>query len=638
MNRYSFPIHLRRFAPAALVLTGALVAIAAYLQALHYPFILDDIPYIVWNNKLAGLHLTELWRLFIEPYNDLSEFLPLRDLSYWLGMKMFGLTPSAFRMYNMFLYLMCLPLIYSVTLSLWRYFRPVEASGALWAAAAVAALFALHPSHAEAVVWISGCKDVQSAMFSLLALWFAIRAKRADGLVAPYATAALIALVAAMLSKATAVAVGPIIAMFWMIFWRDIPTPDRHRSILLWPFASLLLCACIALIFATMATERVPFHLGIETVTRSFAILGWLARLAVSSESRHFYYPLFEDTNLHFMVALGVAVLAGVLFGAVSILRGRSLWGFASVSFLMLCLPSIQLIPYAPPSFASDRFVFLALWPVLMLVVALAWRLNTIPRTAFLLVIALAWSIQTVERPRDWRDFEALVDADLRTYPGYYMPAVYKITSFQLPRGQYDKATRSANGITTPEFRNLMLEVINIHHGTDADAVATGKLIESIRLLWKLKDDLGMIPAQAAWNLPFRNLWIRMPYFLAVEWQYLAERNPDDMSVRYNAGLWNLGSQRYPDAVAHLRIATRSQHLPKNLRGTAFHSLGLALLKSGSVTEAEGPLREALEQSPPEPRASCSLAELYQQTGRIREAASAETDCRSKAPKEATPP
>ena len=635
MNPAPSLIRMRKFLPSALVLASAVVAIAAYLQALHYPFILDDIVYIAWNQKLAGLHFAELWRLFTEPYNDLSEFLPLRDLSYWFDMKMFGLAPAAFRMHNILLYLICLPLVYSVTTSLWRYFRPADTASAPWAAAAVTALFALHPSHAEAVVWISGRKDILSGMFSLLAIWLAVHARREHGLSVPYAAAALIALFAAMLSKATAVAVAPVIAMLWMFFWRDIPVPNRHRSTLLWPLASLLLAACIAAIFAAITTERTPFYFGLEAATRSFSILGWLARLAISSESRHFYYPVFEDTRFPIMVALGVAVLAATVVGVVAILRKRSLWGFAVVSFSMLCIPSIQLIPYAPPSFVSDRFAFLAVWPALLLVVALAWRLNPVPRTAFLLVIALAWSVQTVGRPRDWRNFEALIDADLRTYPGYYMPAIYKITSFQLPRGLYDEATETAGNITTPEFRDIMLDVINIHHGTDADAAATGKLQKAMTLLWKLEADLKQMPAQAQWNLPLSNMWTRMPFLLAVEWKYLTERFPDDMSVRYNAGLWSLDAHRYPDAVAHLRIATESQHLPEYLRGTAYQSLGLALMHAGTVAEAEAPLRAALEQSPPEPRAYCSLSEVYKRTGRFEEAARAEADCRSKVP---TPP
>jgi tetratricopeptide (TPR) repeat protein len=263
----------------------------------------------------------------------------------------------------------------------------------------------------------------------------------------------------------------------------------------------------------------------------------------------------------------------------------------------------------------------------MLLVVSLAWRLNPVPRTALLLVVALAWIFQTVERPCDWRSFEALVDADLRAYPGYYMPAVFKISSFQLPRGQYRDAENAASSITTPEIRDTMVRMIKIHHGGDADAVATGKLQEAMAMLWMLGHDLKQFPVQARWNQPLNNLWIKMPTFLAIEWGYLAARFPDDVSVRYNAGLWMLDAHRYDDAVTYLRLATESQRLPRTVRGIAFESLGLALMNSGHIAEAEAPLRAALEQTPLDLRAYCSLTEVYKQSGRFEEAARAAANC-----------
>jgi hypothetical protein len=337
---------VRKLPPWALVFISAVIAVAAYLQALDYQFVADDVFYITNNTKLSGLHVTELWRLFTKPYNIFSEFLPLREFSYWLEMNLFGMKPSAFRLDNIILFLLCLPLVYGTTWWLWRYFRPTDATSAPWAAATVTALFALHPSHVEAVVWISGRKDVLSTLFSLLALWFAMSAKRDQGLSMPYATATLLALLAAMLSKASAVAVAPVIALLWVLFWREIPLHKRGITMLSWPLASLILAVCVAMNFASITTQRIPFYFGVEVITRTLAVLGWLARLAVSPESRHFFYPVLDDPYLPVMVALGVVVLVAVTAGALKILNKRSLEGFTLVAFFLLCVPSLQLIPY----------------------------------------------------------------------------------------------------------------------------------------------------------------------------------------------------------------------------------------------------------------------------------------------------
>jgi hypothetical protein len=628
-----FLARARHLAPLAFMLIGAALAVAAYLQALNYQFVGDDHVYLTSNTKLLGLHLPELWRLFAEPYNK-YELLPLRDLSYWFDMALFGLNPSAFRIHNIILYLLCLPLVYGTTLNLWRYFRPQDAASASWAAAAVTVLFALAPAHTEAVVWISGRKDVLSGMLSLLALWVAVRAKRGPGLSSPYAIATLFAFLAAMLSKATAVAVAPLIALLWVLFWLDVPAPDRRRSQLLWPAALLLLATGVLMIFAANSppTVKVPAYFGIETITRMLAVSGWLMRLAVSPESRHIFYPVLDDPNLSVMVALGAAVLAASAFGAVLTLRKRSLEGFALTAFLLLCIPYLQLIPYATGSLVADRWLLLAVWPVMLLVVALAWRLNSVPRAAILLVILLPWIFQNFERTRDWRSFEVLVDTDSRAYPGYYLTAFYKIYSIELPHGMYRGAFETAANITVPEFRSNMIELVRADYAVHVDAVTTGNTQQAMALLWQSGIDLKQVPVQTRWNSPMYNFWGKSQDFLVDEWESLVKAFPGDVLLRYKAGSSQLYLGYLGRAAANLSIATGSQRLPAAVRGKAYRNLGYALLNSGHIAEAEVSLRAALGQTPPDLRAHCLLSEIYRQTGRIEEASRAETECLKLAP------
>ena len=625
---------MRRVAPLLLVLVSTAVAVAAYLQALNYPFFLDDYVYIVDNPELAGLHLAELWRLFTKPYNAMSEFLPLREISYWFDMTLFGLNTAAFRLHNIFLYLLCLPLVYATTLELWRYFRPADAASAPWAAAAATALFALHPALVESVVWISGRKYVLPNLFSMLALWLAMRARREQGLSAPHAVAVLVAFVAVMLSKPSYVAVAPLIALLWVVFWLDMPKQGRRRSQLLWPLTILLLAGFLLLFFIASSEKRGNAYFGIEVIIRTLSVLGWLARLAISPESRHFFYPVFEDPYLSVMVALGVAVLAASIASGVLFMRKRSLEGLALLAFLLLCVPYLQLIHYAPPSLVSDRWLTLAAWPAVLLIVALSWRLKPVPRTVLLFAIALSWSFQTIERPRDWRSREALESIDLHAYPWHYLPAFQKIVFVQLPRGLNRDAGETANSITDPEMRNIIIGLIKSDYAVRAEAVDTGKPQNAMALLQSLELMLKQPPAQSKWNSPVLSVWKSFRTLLANQWNSLAEHFPDDVSVRYNAGLWMLEIHNYIDVVTHFKAATESQRLPQSVRGTAFKNLGLALINSGHVVEAEVPLRAALEQSPPDLRAHCLLSAVYKQTGRFEEAARAEAECHKQTPSE----
>jgi protein O-mannosyl-transferase len=635
--RFSVHPRLRRLMPLIFVLASACAAVGAYLQALNYPFISDDLSYLPENTGLIGLHPADLWRLLIEPYNCCHEYLPLRDFSYWLDIKLFGLTPSAFRVHNILLYLLGLPLVYATTSAVWKYFRPADAASAPWAAAAVTALFALHPALVEPVVWISGRKYVLPNLFATLALWFAVRARLQQGLSIPHAAAALAALVAMMLSKASYVGVAPLIALLWWLFWLDIPAPGRRLSLLLWPLATLFLAGLLTLIFVVQnkGFDAMPFYFGIEALARTFAVLGWLAFLAFSIGSRHYLYPVFEDPNLPLMVAIGVVVLVSAAASGLLLLRKRSLEGFALVAFLLLCMPYIQLMPNHPPSLVSDRYLALAVWPAILFAVALLWRLKPVPRIALLFVIALLWGFQTIERPRDWR-LEKLFDADLRAYPGYYMPAMYEINYVQMPQGLYPEAYKLANSIPAPEFREVMIEVIKADYAVHT-AIYTGKPQEAMSLLWSLAPSHKERPAQAKWNSSAYFFYAKRLSILVKDWEKLVERFPDDVSLRYNAGLWMLESRKSKDAVVQLRAATESQRLPESVRGTAFKNLGLALLQSGRIAEAETPLRAALEQSPPDFRAYCLLSGVYKLAGRTQEAASAEAACRSRVPNDNQP-
>ena len=551
----------------------------------------------------------------------------MRELSYWFDLKLFGLNSAAFRVHNILLYLLCLPFVYLVTSSIWRYFRPVDAASAPWAAAAVTALFALHPALVESVVWISGRKYVLPNLFAMLALWLALCAKREHGLSVPHAAAALLAFVAMMLSKASYVTVAPIIALLWVMFWLDIPSSARRRLQLLWPLAILALAATLVLIFIASSIGREPIYFATEAVTRSLAVLGWLARLVVTPETRHYFYPVFEDTYFSAMVILGAAVLFATLASGAMLVRKRSLEGFVLVAFLLLCMPYIQLIPYAPPSLVSDRFLTLAAWPAVLLIVALAWRFNSVLRTVLLLFVALLWGLQTIERPRDWRSYEALVDVDFRAFPGYSMPAMYK-SDIQLSQGLIREAEKTAGGITIPEVRNTMSKLVKAHQAV-IDSTATGNSHNAMGTLSDFGLDLKQPPVQARWNTSLIVIWRINRKYLEFEWRNLVRHFPDDVLLRYNAGLSLLSIQNYTDTIIYLRAATDSQRLPEALRGIAFKNLGVALLNSGYVAAAEISLRAALEQSPAELSAYCSLAEIYKQSSRVEEAAHAEAGCRS---------
>lgn len=619
---------IRQYAPLVVVLISATIAVAAYLQALNAPFLSDDLLYIVFNKKIAELHYFELWRLLVEPYNPSFEFLPLRDLSFWIDIALFGQNPAAFRLHNILLYLLCLPLVYAITASFWRYCRPLDAASAPWVAAVVTALFALHPALVESVVWVSGRKYILPNFFSLLAIWLAFKVKRDQGFSSNFALATLVALVAVMFSKSSYVGVAAVISLLWIVFWLDIPAQQRHRSLLLWPLASLLVATFLLMIFIVknQAADSVPFYFGIEAVTRSLAVLGGLARIAISPEARHFTRPVFEDPWFPSMVAFGALVLGVVGWGFVMCLRKRSLAGLALTTFFLLCIPYLQIIPGKPPSLVADRYVALAILPAILLFVALLWRFKPPLRAALVLLIAAPWLYQTLERPRDWRNDATLVDVDFRTYPEYYLTAFYKI-SYLLRDGLHYEASVDASHIASPDIRNAIIKLVYADQVSLNDVLSSGNPNEAIRLFQEIEPLLDQHPVQAKWNAEL--LFIRPKLILALseEWNSLAEKFPKNVTVRYNTGQYLFNMKYFSEASTHLRVVAESKDTPEYARGTVFKTFGLALLGSGQLIKSEAALRAALAQTPPDLEAYCGLTEVFAREGRFEESAHAKTKC-----------
>jgi tetratricopeptide (TPR) repeat protein len=579
---------LSRYASWWLMVAGMVLAAVAYLQVLNAPFISDDLIYITGNTKLGELQVGELWRLLLEPYNSV-EFLPLRDFSYWLDIKFFGLNPAAFRLHNLLLYLCCCALVYLTTASLWRTFRPAEDAKTQWVAATVTALFALHPAHVEAVVWISGRKDLLSGMFSLLALWLSLKTKQPQGLAPAYALLTLVAFSAAVFSKGISVAVAPIIALLWMLFWLDVPATSRRVYPLLWPLSILLLAGALAILFASHSTIRESAYWGVETLSRALAALGWLTRLALGPEDRHYFYPVFEDKLFSLMLTLGAVVALAAGVGLAILFKKRSLSGWAVIAFLLLCLPYTQLLPYKTFSLVSDRFLFLAVWLAILLLVALAWRLKPLPRAVLLLVIALPWIQQTIVRPVAWRSVGALAEADLTAYPGDYIPALYKINQVQLPQGLYREARETAGKINDPGMKLMANALIQSDFEVYAYAWSTGKTATAIASLWNLDRIRKQTPAGIKWNPSLAFIWDSLRIRLDIRWKYLAGKFPADAAVRYNAGVWLLGEGKYQEAITQLDAA--------------------------------------VELSPADAGAYCSLAEVFQRTGQMDQALLAQAKC-----------
>ena len=107
------------------------------------------------------------------------ELRPVRGLTYWLDFQIWGVDPFGYNLTNLVVYLLGTVGLYLLILEVNKSLRESAADqhGLLAAASAAlgASLFLLHPSHVEAIVWITGRIDSLAALFCFFALYCLVR-------------------------------------------------------------------------------------------------------------------------------------------------------------------------------------------------------------------------------------------------------------------------------------------------------------------------------------------------------------------------------------------------------------------------------------------------------------------------------
>jgi tetratricopeptide (TPR) repeat protein len=129
-----------------------------------HPFIhLDDWQYVVQNpNVRSGLSLENLRWAFHPGTFVANNWHPVTLVSHMVDSTLFGLErPWGHHLTSLLLHAANAVLVFLLLL---------RSTGALWASALVAALFAWHPTRVESVAWVAERKDVLCGFFALLSI------------------------------------------------------------------------------------------------------------------------------------------------------------------------------------------------------------------------------------------------------------------------------------------------------------------------------------------------------------------------------------------------------------------------------------------------------------------------------------
>lgn len=327
--------------------------VIAYAPAIQGEFLWDDGRNVAGNDTLLGLD--GLVRIWTDPSAN-QQYYPLTHTSFWIERQVWGGATFGYHFTNMLLH----------GLTAWLFFRLLRELG-IPGAFLAAALFAVHPVHAESVAWITERKNVLSGALVMGAAWAYVATWRAglgERERRRWYAATLALFAAALLAKTvTAVLPGALIVIHW---WREgalrCAEVARTLPMVAMGAAAGLFTAWLEKGHVGASGELWDFSFAERVLIAGRALWFYLGKLVAPFNLPFIYQRWTIDAGAAWQWAypLGFAALAIALFA----FRGRIGRGplaaqlvFAGALFPALGFLNVYFHRYA---FVQDHFQYLA--------------------------------------------------------------------------------------------------------------------------------------------------------------------------------------------------------------------------------------------------------------------------------------
>ncbi len=334
-------------------LAAGLLGAAAFAWSLRYGFVFDERILIEGNPAVRSFSLDLVFGSKFWPGPSRGVYYrPLVTLSYAVGYAAAGASPWVHHLLNVLAHAVTCALAYLLVQRLCG--RP---------AFLCAALFALHPVHAESVAWVPGRTDVLAALF-MIASWLSLLRARDCvnyGKGAAWYSAAGILFLCAMGSKETAFVLPALVfSADWLLLRRLRPYVYEYAGM---GALLLLFLAARFLVLSGEGPPPAPFALeGLGLSEKASSVMVLFAYAL-----KELIYPHAWRIDYFYADAVPGASAWARLLSAAAILtivgcgvrqrRRRPVFALCVFGFLVSMLPVSHLVPF-PTTFAQ-RFLYL---------------------------------------------------------------------------------------------------------------------------------------------------------------------------------------------------------------------------------------------------------------------------------------
>jgi tetratricopeptide (TPR) repeat protein len=470
--------------PDILVCLFLVIAILfVYWQVRNFSFVnYDDHQYVTENRYVQdGLTLKSIAWAFTTVH--MSNWHPLTWLSHMLDYQLYGMNPGQHHLTNVLFHILN-------TLLLFLVFRRM--TGELWKSGFVAALFALHPLHAESVTWVAERKDVLSTFFWLLTMW--CYARYVEHSERDRYLLVVLFFILGLLAKPMLVTLPFILLLFdyWPLNrFQFGSSGDGSYSIqksfnfgLIWekiPLFLLSTASCVVTYFvqksggAVNSLDAMKFNIRIANAILSYtnyiAKMIWPYKLAV-------LYP-YPEVIPFWEVTGACLVLVFISLLSIGLIKKSPYFAVGWCWFLGAFVPVIGLVQVGLQAMA-DRYTYV---PLIGLSIIIAWgapdilaglRHKRIIFAIFTIFVILAIMIFTWFQVSRWKNsitlFKNAVDVTKNNYVAHH-----KLGEALAIQGETDKAIRHYS-----EALRIKPDFIAPHLNLGVTLRETGKLNEAI--------------------------------------------------------------------------------------------------------------------------------------------------------------
>jgi len=525
------------------VLLG-LLAIAALLYA---PSLNNG--FVEWDD---GLLITENWIVQETSFRSIKAafttfdpelYVPLTLLSYQVDHLIAGLEPFVFHAHNLLYHLLNILLLFWITIMLTKK---------RWVALLTAALFALHPIHAEAVVWASSRKDLQSALFFLLSLGLYLRYQSTNQ--TKWYGLSIVSFLLGLLSKVSIVTLPLVLIITDVWNKRPITKQSLYEKI---PYFLLSSIFGIVALFGKHGSEENLFE---KLLIGCKAALFYIYKLIIPSNFSVLYPYTKDITLMQFDLLIPLIVVVIISLSAFLLYKKHEAVSLLWIFYLLMLIPTFSNFAKGRDIprdiyFASDRYVYISSIAIILGVALILYALRSRFRLivdSSVVVILIVLSVQTYTQSLVWKDTETLFTYVLDKYPNSHV---------------------AHNNIGSIAYKN----------GDVLSAIASYKTSLNIRTNYQAYYNLGQLYRKAGDTVNAKDMYAKA-----------IKSNAHDAAAHLNLGVIYLNARDFEEALASF---LRAAQIDPSL-SIVHYNLGLVYEYMGQIDKALESYKEVLKIDP----------------------------------------